>query len=191
MSTREKIDYIWEYYKGWIIGAIFLVIFCVLMIDGFMSKGDEPIGVTILSETSLDGIRKIEDNLSTLPFDIYVDHFYHEDGQMKEAGNQSLERLSTSLAVGQVDLFIMNEILVERMLIEGILLPLSDVLSVSIATFNERDMLVLGDTWYGIRADQLTVFQELKEADQLYITVPATARHYQEVNQLLEKYLIK
>ncbi len=187
MTTKEKIDYVWEYYKGIIIGSFCFLIFMWLMVDGIMSKDEEPVGVTIFSSTSLEGIQAVEEAFSQLSFDVYVDHFYHEGGKMIENGHQSLERLSTSLAVGQIDLFVINQQMAELMMLEEVLMPIDDIIDTTAIQIDAQDQLILESKWYGIRASQLSELQSLYKSEDLYVFIPATARHSEKIKQILKK----
>lgn len=186
MTTTEKIDYVWAYYKGIIIGGLCLLIFVWLMADGLMHKDEEPVGVTILSGTSLEGVQAVEKAFSDQVFDVYVDHFYHEDGKMEENGYQSIERLSTSLAVGQIDLFVIDQKMAELMMLEDVLAPINEMIDTTEIQIDKKDQLILENQWYGIRASQLTELQSLNKSEELYIFIPNTARHLEKTEQLLK-----
>ncbi|SFS95081.1 hypothetical protein [Halolactibacillus miurensis] len=186
MTTKEKVDYVWEYYKGIIIGSLCFLLFIWLMVDGFMSKDEEPVVVTILSRTSLAGIEEIEEAFSHETFDVYVDHIYHENGKIPENGMQSIERLSTSLAVGQIDLFVIDQTMAELMMLEEVLAPIDDMIDTTTIQIDQQDQLILENDWYGIRASTLSELQSLEKSDQLYVFIPATARHVKKIEQLLK-----
>lgn len=188
MTKKDQIDYIWEYYKGWILGSLLLGVLLFLFIDGLLNKDAEPLGVTVLSDATVEEINGLTEDLDAFGVEAYLNHIYHEGGRLEDQGLQILERLSTSLAVGQIDIFVLDQALASEMLEEDMFKPLDEVIT-NAASIPEAERFTDAGNYYGIKASAFSLFDAYPNLKDLYLFVPQTARHPEEINQFFEKYI--
>ncbi|MBU5593960.1 hypothetical protein KQI76_02180 [Amphibacillus sp. MSJ-3] len=189
MSRKEQLDYIWEYYKLHIIGFILLIIFGWLMIDGFMNKGNEPVGITVVSEATIEVIDELELSINSLEFtdfDLFFEHIYHQGGLIENNAYDMMERLSMRIAVGQVDIMVTDDLFAEQLINEDIFLPLKEVIEPDQIDSFEEEGLVVNGVLYGIKTADLKIFDQYDVYQDTYLLVPASGRHREEAKQVIE-----
>ncbi|MBM7541588.1 hypothetical protein [Amphibacillus cookii] len=190
MKTAEKVEYIWEYYKLHIIGSIFLLVFVWLMVNGLLTKDAEPLGITVVSEATLAELETVEEQLllhMDNDFDILFEYMQHQGGIVVGDSYEMLERLATSIGVGQVDLLVTNGPFAEQLIDENILSPLDEMMELDQLGSSHERLEVDGVT-YGIRTADLLFFKEHQTFQDTYLFVPESGRNKEE-SQALIKYL--
>lgn len=189
-NRREQIDYIWEYYKLHIIGSVAATIFIVLFIVNLFSQDEDIFQITVINQATLPAIEKLEEDISgqvVNDLSLYVEHIQHKGGMIEDNGYQLMQKMSTSLAVGQIDMLIAEPQFAAQLVKEGIFVPLSEV--INLEQFNEEDyqftMLDM-DEVYGISTEKMTYFNEDQAFKDTYIYVPATSERQGEIQAVLE-----
>ncbi|BAM46910.1 hypothetical protein [Amphibacillus xylanus] len=188
MSGKERLDYLWEYYKWHLVGIIVLILFIWLAIDGLASKGEEPIGVTVISEATRDVVETLEIELESLDddnFDIYFEHIQHQGGIIEENAYELIERLAMRIGVGQIDLLVTNDLFAEQLIGEDIFSPLDQVLLDETVDLFIDDALVVNGVLYGIPTADLAIFNQYDAYQDTYLLVPASGKNKQKTARLV------
>ncbi|WP_017472496.1 hypothetical protein [Amphibacillus jilinensis] len=188
MTVREKVAYIWEYYKLHIIGSIFLLVFTWMLIDGLLTKGDQPLGITVVSEATIEELTSVEEQLllhTDNDFDILFEYIQHQAGVMEGDSYEMLERLAMTIGVGQVDLLITNAPFAEQLIDENIIARLDDLIN-----HNQLDLrhewLKIDGVAYGIPTANLLFFKDHQTFHDTYLFVPGSGRNKEESQALIE-----
>lgn len=191
MSTKEKVDYIWEYYKLHIIGVLFLIIFAVLMVDGLLNKGEDPLGITVVSEANLEQINTVETELNALDFEtfnLFFEHIQHQGGLIEDNAIELMERLAMTIGVGQVDILVTNAPFAEQLISEDILAPLDEIVDVNRLVEQGHQMLEVNGDIYGVSTAHFAIFDQHDVYHETYLFVPGSGRNKDEA-ELFIQYL--
>ena len=187
MTKKDQIEYIWEYYKGWILGGLLIGVLLFVFIDGVLTKNDDQLSLTIFSDATAAEIDEIKEALAQFDDNAYLNHIYYAGGQWQEQEVKLLERLSTSLAVGQIDIFVTDQSFAGDMIEKGMFQPLTNVISVPESISNDEIVSDNGKE-FGIKASLLSLFDALPNSSELYLFIPETTRHPEAVNQFFAAY---
>lgn len=185
MPFKEKADYLWEYYQAYFWGGLLLIGFLVLFLHGILSDEEEPLGITILSEATLTEVEEMREELTGYAFPIYLDHIQHRGGVLSENGYQTLERLSTSLAVGQIDLFVIERQLADTLIEEGLFSPLDQMIDLSEFSNETAVYFYFEEERYGMEANVIPFFEEQNRFEDHLLFIPATARNLEKLDDFL------
>ncbi|MCZ0704132.1 hypothetical protein J2T56_002379 [Natronobacillus azotifigens] len=189
MSRKEKLDYIWEYYKIHIVGTIAFLFFVVFIIGGAFRSEPEVLGITVVSEADDEEIRAIEQEMYEFvfdDFDLYFEHVYHESGLLENNPYEMTERMFISLTLGQIDLFVTNVAFIEQLINEDIFVPITDKIDVSRFEEAGHELLIVDEEIYAISAKEMFPFKEHETFESSYIFFPATGRNWDRVELVLD-----
>ncbi|MFV0465626.1 MAG: hypothetical protein ACK5ML_06075 [Lachnospiraceae bacterium] len=150
MKLRDKIDYIWTYYKAPILGVLIALILCVSLIQGLLrTEPDVVLNVlainadpyydaeqddtfdTFLTEQDLDP------ELNTISFNTSILISFTEEGMVSNP--QILQVMVTLLMAGDIDMVTADEQMYQYIAEQGYMMPLSSYMSESeIAALDDR-----------------------------------------------------
>lgn len=117
MSRKEKIEYIWEYYKLYIIGAVILVVIAGSFIHGIVTRVDSIFNVTIIGNVEEDkrsnfqkqltnqvvgtGDKKKKASVDLIPVST--------NGDMSVIPNQYMQQIVAKMSAGELDILILDK----------------------------------------------------------------------------------
>lgn len=191
MSMKEKIDYIWEYYKLPILGVLFFCIFAFLLIDGISSKGEEPVGFMVVSEADLATIEQLDQQINQhfSDLDVLFEHIQHRGGLIEDNALELMERLATRIGVGQVDILVTHVPFAEQLLSEDIFQPLGEMIDLEQLNSLAHELYEVDGVVYGIRTSELRIFSQYDVYQDTFLFVPASGRKNDEAKILIEDLL--
>lgn len=191
-SKKEKIDYIWEYYKLHIIGSVSAIIFLVVMVGNIFGEEEKIFEVMVVSEANSTVIEQVEEDLSDHRFDaftLFFEYIQHNGGKIEENAYQQMQKMSAALSVGQIDIIITDKSLAEQLIGEDLFLPLSEVIDLNqIDQENYQLVDFETDEIYGISTKNAAYLDD-QTFNDTFILVPATSRNQEYVQEVLNVLL--
>jgi hypothetical protein len=137
MNFKEKLAHIWEYYKFFIIGFVIVVIIICSIIYSFMLNPNPESALFIswhagfaTNEQINDLKEYLEDHLvaEDVNEEVVISEFFFDDNN-PETVMVGHQRAAAMIAAGIIDLFTLNDELLELYSINGFLLPLESILA--------------------------------------------------------------
>lgn len=190
MNTRQKLEYIWAYYKSWIFGALAVVILVGIGISFYQhSRIQTVLGVSLVNITKVDSDQLEKDFKAYIgdedPYHevtIGVNVFANEDGSMNNANLQA--NIVAEAQAQAMDVFLCPEGVYDSL--KG-----DEVLFVSPEEyFTEQELASLGDMVLeeGIHIGENTILEQyatLLEED-LYLLITDSSRNKENVLKFIE-----
>jgi hypothetical protein len=137
MNFREKLDHIWEYYKFFIIGFVVAVaVIWSLLYTIVLNPNPEPV-LFISWNAGFATNEQIDDLKEYLEFhladeeeneEVVISMFFFDENN-PETIMMGHQRMAAMIAAGLIDIFILDEELMELYAHNGFLLPLENILA--------------------------------------------------------------
>ncbi|WP_117148946.1 hypothetical protein [Paraliobacillus zengyii] len=191
-SRREKIDYIWEYYKLHIIGSVSAVLFLYIMIGNIFGEEEKVVEIMVVSEASLPVIEQVEEDLSEHSFEaftLYIEYIQHKGGKIEENAFDQMQKMSAAISVGQIDIMITDETLATQLIEEDLFLPLSEVIDLKQLNQEQYQLIDFGtNEVYGISTKNIAYFDD-ESFNDTFILIPATSSNLEYVQSVMDVLL--
>lgn len=184
MSQKERIEYIWEYYKFHIIGTIVAIILLISFISSIGEKKDVVLNMTIIGQgVNTEGVVQIQEQLNDelvkdkADEEVSVQHLTYNKSSMDEASRAGIQKLSAEITLGNIDLMI-----VEKELFEEISLQKSSLLALN--DIKGTDKLIKSDEKvYGIGTSDIQLLAPLGLDENKVLCVPSTTKNLENINK--------
>jgi hypothetical protein len=136
LTFKEKLDHIWEYYKVPIFAFVLLLVIVGSMINAalnprpdvelFIAWNSDRVITDNIEELSLILLEHLEFNPAEQ--DVVISWFpvNPDDPQMQMA---SIQRMTAMLSIGGIELFVLNEDQLHSHVINGVVVPLEEMLN--------------------------------------------------------------
>jgi len=201
LSTKEKADHIWEYYKLQIIGAILAVLFVFWLLNHYIINppAETVLDISIFGEYSdtdaemelkekLDGLvidegANEETNVEFFITSTEVDYNIQQATVVKMAGKSSL---------GEFDIMIFADGQYQRFLDEDALMPLTDLIQAGDIQVNEERYI------YGTKAtehpdqvylvdisDKAFIKKIMPTEEKAFLAIHVNTKHLDKIRQTL------
>lgn len=155
MSTKQKVQYIWDYYKIHIGGAILIFSIAFSLIYGQITKVDYIFNTTIISSGLTEDVRiDFEDKLN----DVLIDeNSKNEKAQVSyipinnpdDSGLELIMKFISKLTAKEVDIIIADESQMDGLVEDGAFLELSNIKYLD-GTDNDYYLSSIDNKIYGI-----------------------------------------
>ncbi|MDM5327446.1 hypothetical protein [Neobacillus sp. CF12] len=183
MSPKERIAYIWDYYKFHIIGTIAAIILLISFISSIGEKKEVVLNMTIIGQgVNTEGVVQLQDQLTNkLVLDkaeeeISVQHLTYNKSSMDEASRAGIQKLSAEITLGSIDLMIVEKELFEEISSQNSLLALND--------FKGTNKLLPSDEKvYGISTSEIKLLAPLELDENKVLCVPSTTKNLKNINE--------
>ncbi|SDC58541.1 hypothetical protein SAMN05421734_11240 [Pelagirhabdus alkalitolerans] len=189
MTNRERIDYLWEYYKIHFFFIIIFFIMSALVINWLFFTESTQVGLYVVSDSSMEEVNDITEALEsheTNDYGIVMDHSYHE-GEFDDTANpQFYERFTIRLAVGQIDMIVANESFAEHLFDRDAFIPLNEVLHLESINVESRDTYDVNDEVYGLRVNEFDIFDASEGLSNHYLFVPGSGHNKEETAEFIK-----
>jgi hypothetical protein len=176
MTRREKIDYIWHYYKIHIIGSILLIAFIASFVVDVMRSKEVVLNVTLLGHyvdlnKKEELQNRINDELVNDPNnkqEIRIDFIIKNDEVMDQMAIASMQKLQASIAAADVDIIVVDRKDFELFAEKGMFKSLTDIPEFSSLGLKDEALVKYKipeldnqEQIYGINADVLDIFRDI------------------------------
>lgn len=190
MNFKEKLDYLWTYYKSWIFGFI---IICIVIVTGVQIyhnlKYNYLLKVAVVNCHNIEGAGKAEKMIlealeSQDAYDrVQVDTTYQLGLDMENLDPSLVTKLSTVIAAGELDVMICDKITYEHYAKQNLFWPMEELLT-------EQEIQAYGDSveQYAIRLENSTVLKEMEIVayEPVYVAVLWSSQQTDNAKAMIE-----
>ncbi len=157
MSKREKIEYIWDYYKIHIIAAIVIVAFIASFVHGQLTKVDYVVNVTmignVLEESKVQSLEKRFTGLVVKEGEkrkqAFIDVMPSDNFQLEP---QMLQKFIVRVAAGEIDIVILDKSNFDNFVKQDMFLPLDSISEINLADIKQEKIEASGSSQKAIYA---------------------------------------
>jgi len=172
MTRKEKIEYIWDYYKIHIIGGIFYIIILVSFIHGQVTKVDYVANLTILTPVGdnikLEEAQKELTNVVVKDGDkkkqVLIDYIPIINPENPEP--QMLQKFTVKMAAKEIDVIVLDKEIFDSLMKQGVFMDLSKVKEIDIQNIKADKIEGTSsdgkDGIYGISAEGNSILEGMK-----------------------------
>lgn len=172
MTRKEKIEYIWDYYKIHIIGGIFFIIILVSFIHGQVTKVDYVANLTILTPVGdnikLEEVEKELTNVVVKDGDkkkqVLIDYIPIINPENPEP--QMLQKFTVKMAAKEIDVIVLDKEIFDSLMKQGVFMDLSKVKEIDIQNIKADKIEGTSsdgkDGIYGISAEGNSILEGMK-----------------------------
>lgn len=183
MSPKERMAYIWDYYKFHIIGTIVAIILLISLISSIGEKKEVVLNMTIIGQgVNPEGVVQLQEQLTNKLVqdkgdeEVSVQHLTYNNSSMDEASRAGIQKMAAEISLGSIDLMIMEKELFEEISSQNALLALND--------FKGTNKLLPSDEKvYGISTSDIKLLASLTLDENKVLCVPSTAKNLKKINE--------
>lgn len=184
MSPKERIAYIWDYYKFHIIGAIAAIILLISFISSIGEKKEVVLNMTIIGQgVNTEGVVELQEQLTNKLLqdkadeEVSVQYLTYSKSSMDQASRAGIQKMSAEITLGAIDIMI-----VEKDLFEEISSQPS-----SLAALNDfkgiDNLLTSEEKVYGISTSDIKLLASLELDENKVLCVPSTSKNVKNINK--------
>jgi hypothetical protein len=153
LSTKSKLQYIWDYYRWWIVLTVVCAVAVISLIHHYVTYREPALSIVMINSNHYD-------YSDTLPFHEFLEYagidptenevefastpFFTDGAAISSETYTDYEVLGVQIAAGDVDVFMGNGTVYMNYVNEGALLDLSTVLSAEVLA-EYADRLIYSD----------------------------------------------
>jgi hypothetical protein len=183
MSPKERIAYIWDYYKFHIIGTIVAIILLISFMSSIGGKKEVVLNMTIIGQgVNTEGVVQLQEQLTNkivqdkADEEVSVQHLTYNKSSMDEASRAGIQKMAAEISLGSIDLMIVDKELFEEISSQNALLALND--------FKGTNKLLPSDEKvYGMSTSDIKLMAPLALDENKVLCVPSTAKNLKKINE--------
>lgn len=171
MSRKEKMEYIWDYYKIHIIGSIVVIALIASFIHGQATKIEYVANLTIIGGvTNEDKLEQTEQNLTRLIVkngqdrqQVLIDAIPITDVNNPEP--QLIQKFTVKLAAQEIDVMVLDKTMFDDLVKKGTFLKLGDIKDINLSSIKEDKIEGVNEEnkkgIYGVSAENIKAFKDM------------------------------
>lgn len=191
MTLGQKIGYLWEYYKIWLLILAVVIMFISMFVTMYQnSQKINLMGLAVANSTTLSDTSGVTEDLIEMlgtgdeHETVTVDTSYYFNEDIANTDPNIIMKFSTMVAAQSIDVLISSEHVMDYYKDQEMFLMPSEYLS-------EEQIAALGDrvSEYGVRIDGSSLLEkwDLVAYEPVYFTVIANSPNVENAVKLLEK----
>ena len=191
MTLGQKIGYLWEYYKIWLLILAVVIMFISMFVTMYQnSQKINLMGLAVANSTTLSDTSGVTEDLIEMlgtgdeHETVTVDTSYYFNEDIANTDPNIIMKFSTMVAAQSMDVLISSEHVMDYYKDQEMFLMPSEYLS-------EEQIAALGDrvSEYGVRIDGSSLLEkwDLVAYEPVYFTVIANSPNVENAVKLLEK----
>lgn len=191
MTLGQKIGYLWEYYKIWLLILAVVIMFISMFVTMYQnSQKINLMGLAVANSTTLSDTSGVTEDLIEMlgtgdeHETVTVDTSYYFNEDIANTDPNIIMKFSTMVAAQSIDVLISSEHVMDYYKDQEMFLMPSEYLS-------EEQIAALGDrvSEYGVRIDGSSLLEkwDLVAYEPVYFTVIANSPNVENTVKLLEK----
>ncbi|MBS4177337.1 hypothetical protein [Lederbergia citrea] len=196
MDNSEKIQYIWHYYKYFIIGAIALVLFITYAISSVANKKEDVLNIVMMADSvNPDEVDKLKETLSEELLtkevreksNIRIQTMQTSSDQMDMQAGVEFQKMAAELSAGYIDIFVVDKEFFENMN-EGQLLSFQKLSGMKDLPFqedhvyhskaNEKEIT-------GVNISEIPLLVNVIQGQDKVLCMPANAKNTEYISRFL------
>lgn len=195
-SLKEKLDYIWYYYKFHMLAILILLVFVFSYISAQINRQDPYCNITYIGNSiNAEELVPVKDNLNNVVLNndenlvINFDYIFTDD--KVGAGLAMEQKLQVNIAAGQIDIAIVNKEFFEKNFPYDMFLNLESLDGFSTLPLSNHKLIKNTDSsgtngTYGISASNSTLLKDIHFAndDNILVVISNTEHNDAVVNVL-------
>ena len=200
-SFKEKLDYIWYYYKFHILAILILLFFVVSYISAQINRQDSYCNITYVGNSiNVEELVPVKDKLNNILLNndkhsvINFDSIFTDD--KSSSGLAMQQKLQVNIAAKQIDIAIVNKEFFEENFSYDMFLNLESLNGFSTLPLSNHELIKKTDSngnngTYGISAKNLTLLKDIHFADDDNILVVISNTEHNDAVVNVLKTLLK
>jgi hypothetical protein len=183
MSPKERMAYIWDYYKFHIIGTIVAIILIISFISSIGGKKEVVLNMTIVGQgVNTEAVVQLQEQLTNKLVqdkedeEVSVQHLTYSKSSMDQASQAGIQKMSAEISLGAIDLMIVEKDLFEEFSSQNGLLALNDFKGTN-------KLLPSNEKVYGISTSDIQLLAPLELDENKVLCVPGTTKNLKKINQ--------
>jgi hypothetical protein len=186
MSPKQRISYIWDYYRFHIMGAIAAIILVIYLIGNVGEKKETYLNLTIMGEGVItENIVQIQEDLTNKLVtdkdqeEVLIQSINYGQSNMDPASQVGIQKFTAVLSSGDIDVMIVQQEFFEKLSSQEGLLDLNEL------GFNLEAKTVFKseEKVYGIDASDIELLSPLQLKDNMVICVPRNTKNLVNITQ--------
>ncbi|WHY02849.1 hypothetical protein [Neobacillus sp. DY30] len=184
MSPRQRLEYIWDYYKFHIIGTIAAIILLISFISSIGDKKEIILNMTIIGQgVNPEGVSQLQEQLTNKLVqdkgnkEVFVQFLTYNKDSMDQASQAAIQKMSAEITLGAIDLLIVEKELFDEISSQpSSLVALNDIKGTD-------NLLKSDDKVYGISASDINLLTPLELDENKILCVPGTTKNLKNINK--------
>ncbi|WP_090759963.1 hypothetical protein [Bacillus sp. OK048] len=188
MSPKERMAYIWDYYKFHIIGTIVAIILLISLITSFDEKKEVYLNMTIVGNgVNSEGVVQLQEQLTNkLVIDktneeVLIQTLNYDKSSRDPVSLAGVQKLAAEISTGSIDLLIVDKELFEEFSSQQSLLALNDVTSFD--TMNIKKQESSNNKIYGLDTSDLNLLTSLEFDENMILCIPGNTKNLNRINE--------
>ncbi|OLS33381.1 hypothetical protein [Bacillus sp. MRMR6] len=186
MSTKERISYIWDYYRFHIMGTIAAIILVIFLIGSVGEKKETYLNLTIMGTgLNTNHIVQIQEDLTNKLVtdkdheEVLVQSINYGQSSMDPASQVGIQKFTAEVSSGDIDVLIVQYEFFEKLSTQEALIDL-DELGVN---FRDETVIKTGENVYGIDASDIELLKPLQLDGNMVICVLRNTKNLDNITQ--------
>lgn len=184
MSPKERIVYIWDYYKFHIIGTIAALILLISFISSIGEKKEVALNMTIIGQgVNTEGVVQLQEQLTNeLVIDkadeeVFIETLSYDKSSQDPVSRAGLQKMTAQITTGSIDLLIVDKELFEEISSQqNSLLAVNDFKGINKVLTSNEDV-------YGISTSDINLLAPLKLDENKVLCVPSNTKNLKQINE--------
>jgi hypothetical protein len=191
MSPKERISYIWEYYKFHIMGSIGAIILLISLISSIGDKKEAYLNMTILGKgIDSEGIVQVQEQLTNKLVkdkekeEVFVETLTYDPSSQDEISRAGIQKMTAQITTGSIDLLIVDKELFEEITsLEKSLLALNEIKAIDKSDFELVYSKTSDENFFGIGTSDIKLLDSLGLDENKVLCVPSNTKKMKEINE--------
>lgn len=198
LSTKDKMKYIWDYYRyHFIIGIIVIAVLSYIIYDA-TSKKEDVLNIVITNELIFpDAVQQFEEkvNKALLSEDeqddsrVFIQTLQSSGNDANMQVGIDLQKLTAQMAAGMIDFYIIDEEVFQQMNEEKQVHSFLEMSGLKELTFTDEEVIYSKhDTndVVGIKVSAINLFDEILPESDKILCIPITTKNEEYISRFIE-----
>ncbi|MFD2804576.1 hypothetical protein ACFSYB_06865 [Litchfieldia salsa] len=177
MSTKERIDYIWEYYKLPIILTLCSIFFIGYIVSSFLKEEEPFLNIMVVDHAQSQELNSLlsKINEETPDQKFQADYIMYSSENISSDSYAQVQKMFAHLSTGSVDMMIVDQELFDQLMDQKAFSPIN----------NGNEEL------YGVKISDMERFSEIPTYQDKLIGIPVNSQNRDYMIQFVEDNLKK
>ncbi|MDL4840306.1 hypothetical protein [Aquibacillus rhizosphaerae] len=186
-SFKEKVDYIWEYYKLHIIGSIVALVLVISLISTTLNS-EERFNISVVGENLIEQEQFTTDMNSEFPeFNVNVDYMNLSEPGINGLGFAESQKFMAHFAAGEIDVIVLEKESFNDLINEEAFAPLTEYVAPS-SLDGEKHAVYTdeADVVYGLSTSNIPIFNKYEHLKDKILAIPRKANNKETIKGFVD-----